>query len=166
MYCFINDDRAILEPQNDIFATALLVLGFVIFACVVSKTYIAHQDSSFALENYEQASLIAQGIAHSQMLQGSRQDLISAEKLDGLSGPQADPQILSLFFDSFSPNVNFQVDISTESGEYTWQIRKPASPNSHVGQIAASVPVTVELNPMKQVPGTLTVKLFKSSWDS
>jgi hypothetical protein len=58
MYCFINDDRAILEPQNDIFATALLVLGFVIFACVVSKTYIAHQDSSFALENYEQASLL------------------------------------------------------------------------------------------------------------
>ena len=111
MCWFINDDRAILEPQNDIFATALLVLGFVVFACVVSKTYIAHQDSAFALENYEQASLIAQSIAHSQMLQGSRQDLISAEKLDTLNGPQADLHTLSLFFDSFSPNVNFQVDI-------------------------------------------------------
>lgn len=166
MYWFINDDKAILEPQNDIFATALLVLGFVIFACVVSKTYIAHQDNSFALENYEQASLIAQSIAHSQMLQGSRQDLISAKKLDELSGPHADPQILSLFFDSFSPNVNFQVNIFTENGEHVWQILKPASSYSHVGQIAASVPVTLELNPMQQVPGTLTVKLFKNSWDS
>lgn len=166
MYWFINDDRAILEPQNDIFATALLVLGFVIFACVVSKTYIAHQDSSFALENYEQASLIAQGIAHSQMLQGSRQDLMSAEKLDELSGLHADLQILSLFFDSFSPNVNFQVDISTEDGEYAWQIRKPVSSFSSVGQVAASVPVTLELNPMQQVPGTLTVKLFKDRWNS
>lgn len=62
MYWFTNDDRAILEPQNDIFATALLVLGFVVFACVASKAYIAHQDSAFALESYEQASLIAQNI--------------------------------------------------------------------------------------------------------
>ena len=166
MYWFTNDDRAILEPQNDIFATALLVLGFVVFACVVSKTYIAHQDSTFALENYEQASLIAQSIAHSQMLQGSRQDLISAEKLDALSGPQADLHTLSLFFDSFSPNVNFQVDISTENGEHIWHIHKPASPSPSMAQIAASVPVTLELNPMQQVPGTMTVKLFKDRWNS
>lgn len=166
MYWFTNNDRAILEPQNDIFATALLVLGFVVFACVVSKTYIAHQDGAFALENYEQASLIAQGIAHSQMLQGSRQDLISAEKLDELSGAQADPKTLSLFFDSFSPNVNFQVDISTENGEYIWQIRKPASSSLPMGQIAASIPVTLELNPMQQVSGTLTVKLFKDPWNN
>ncbi|WP_333786440.1 hypothetical protein [Methanomethylovorans sp.] len=166
MYWFINDDRAILEPQNDIFATALLVLGFVVFACVVSKTYIAHQDSAFALENYEQASLIAQSIAHSQMLQGSRQDLISAEKLDTLNGPQADLHTLSLFFDSFSPNVNFQVDISTENGEHIWHIHKPASSSSSMGQIAASIPVTLELNPMQQVPGTLTVKLLKDRWNS
>lgn len=166
MCWFTNDDRAILEPQNDIFATALLVLGFVVFACVVSKTYIAHQDSAFALENYEQASLIAQSIAHSQMLQGSRQDLISAEKLDTLSGPQADLHTLSLFFDSFSPNVNFQVDISTENGEHIWHIHKPAFSSPSMGQIAASIPVTLELNPMQQVPGTLTVKLFKDRWNS
>jgi hypothetical protein len=166
MYWFTNDDRAILEPQNDIFATALLVLGFVVFACVVSKTYIAHEDSAYALENYEQASLIAQSIAHSQMLQGSRQDLMSAEKLDELSGPQADPQTLSLFFDSFSPNINFQVDISTEDGEYIWQIRKPSSASFSMEQIAACVPVTLELNPMQQVPGTLTVKLFKERWNA
>lgn len=166
MCWFTNDDRAILEPQNDIFATALLVLGFVVFACVISRTYIAHQDSSFALENYEQASLIAQGIAHSQMLQGSRQDLVSAEKLDELSGPQADPHILSLFFDSFSPNINFQVDVSTENGEHIWQIRKSSSSSSSMGQIAASIPVTLELNPMQQVPGILTVKLFKDRWNS
>ena len=166
MYWFTNDDRAILEPQNDIFATALLVLGFVVFACVVSKTYIAHQEGAFALENYEQASLIAQSIAHSQMLQGSRQDLISAEKLDALGGPQADLHTLSLFFDSFSPNVNFQVDISTENGEHIWHIHKPASSSPSMGQIAASVPVTLELNPMQQVPGTLTVKLFKDRWNS
>lgn len=165
MCWFINDDRAILEPQNDIFATALLVLGFVIFACVVSKTYIAQQDSAFALENYGQASLIAQSIARSQMLQGSRQDLMSAEKLDELSGPRSDPQTLSLFFDSFSPNVHFQADISTEDGEYVWHIRRTLSASSSMRQIAASVPVTLELNPMQQVPGTLTVKLFKERWD-
>lgn len=165
MYWFINDDKAILEPQNDIFATALLVLGFVVFACVVSKTYIAQQDSAFALENYEQASLIAQSIAHSQMLKGSRQDLISAEKLDELSGPQADPQTLSLFFNGFSPNVNFQADFSTEDGAYAWHIRRTLSVTSSMEQIAASVPVTVELNPMQQVPGTLTVKLFKERWN-
>ncbi|MGB3907793.1 MAG: hypothetical protein WBL02_05095 [Methanomethylovorans sp.] len=166
MYWFTNDDRAILEPQNDIFATALLVLGFVVFACVASKAYIAHQDSAFALESYEQASLIAQSIAHSQMLQGSRQDLISAEKLDALSGQQADIHALSLFFDVFSPNVRFQVDVSTEDGEHIWHIHKPASSTPPMGQIAASVPVTLELNPVQQVPGTLTVKLFKDMWNS
>ena len=165
MYWFINDDRAILEPQNDIFATALLVLGFVVFACVVSKTYIAQQDSAFALENYEQASLIAQSIARSQMLQGSRQDLMSAEKLDKLSGTQTDPRTLSLFFDSFSSNVNFQVDISTEDGEHIWHISRTLSASPSVGHIAASIPVTLELNPMQQVPGTLTVKLFKERWN-
>lgn len=164
MYLFTNDDRAILEPQNDIFATALLVLGFVVFACIVSKTYIIHQDSSFALENYDQVSLVAESIAHSQMLQGSRQDLISAEKLDQLSGPETDSQILSLFFCSFSPNINFQVDISTEDGEYSWQICQPSSVSGSMEHIAASVPVTLELNPMQQVPGTLTVKLFKDQW--
>jgi hypothetical protein len=161
MYLFTKDNRAIVEPQNDIFATALLVMGFVVFACIVSKTYLAHENSAFALENYEEASLIAQSIVHSHMLQGSRMDLISAEKLDELSNPQVDKQNLNLFFDSFSPSIEFQVDISTDDGVYMWQIRNTLSSRSSVAYIAASVPVTIELNPIQQVPGTLTVKLFK-----
>ncbi len=48
---FINDERGVLEPQNDLFATALLVIGFVVFAAIMSKAYLTYDEHSFALEN-------------------------------------------------------------------------------------------------------------------
>ncbi|MCD4820977.1 MAG: hypothetical protein K8R11_02640 [Methanococcoides sp.] len=53
---FISDERAILEPHNDIIATALVVIGFVVFAAVMSKAYLTYDEQSSSIENYEEAS--------------------------------------------------------------------------------------------------------------
>ncbi|MDI3539110.1 MAG: hypothetical protein PWQ52_233, partial [Methanolobus sp.] len=70
---FTSDEKAFMEPHNDIISTAMVVIGFVIFAALISKTYFAYDDNSLALENYRQAALIASDIAAYPPIQGSRQ---------------------------------------------------------------------------------------------
>ncbi|MGP8331689.1 MAG: hypothetical protein ACT6FB_05040 [Methanosarcinaceae archaeon] len=65
---FTNDERGLLEPHNDLLATALLVIGFVVFAAIMSNTYLVYDEQSFSLENYEEASRIAQAITHDELL--------------------------------------------------------------------------------------------------
>ena len=54
-----RDERGVLEPHAELLSTALAVIGFVVFAAILSQTYLGYEDRSFALENYESASLLA-----------------------------------------------------------------------------------------------------------
>lgn len=161
----INDDKAFMEPHNDIISTAMVVIGFVIFAALISKTYFAYDDNSLALENYRQAALIANDVAAYPAIQGSRQDLISAEALDLISMPATDKEMHTDFFQRFSANVDFFVEVSTDDGNHTWIIDRYETSSSDRDIIAASVPVVIELgNNALCVPGTVTVRIRKNRW--
>ncbi len=157
---FISDDKAFMEPHNDIISTAMVMIGFVIFAAILSKTYLTYDDNSLALENYRQAALIANDVAGYPGIQGSRQDLISADALDAIAMPAADREMHSEFFHRFSANADFFVEVRTDDGNHTWIIDRyeTASPDRDI--IAASVPVVIELgNNARCIPGTVTVRV-------
>lgn len=153
-----------LEPQNDILATALLVIGFVIFAAVISRTYIVYDEHTSIIENYEQASLIAGNIAADEMLHGTRSDLISAEKLDELCCKDLTDQENEILFSKFTGNFDFWIEIFTDDGKNKWVISREESILLKRDVIAASVPVAIEISPAKTVPGALTVKLYRNDW--
>lgn len=162
---FISDEKAFMEPHNDIISTAMVVIGFVIFAAILSKTYLTYDDNSLALENYRQAALIANDVAGYPAIQGSRQDLISAHALDSIAMPAADKEMHSDFFHRFSANADFFVDVRTDDGSHTWVIDRYETSSPEGDIIAASVPVVIELgNNTRCVPGTVTVRLRKNKW--
>lgn len=160
----INDEYGMLEPQNDILATAFLVMGFVIFAAIMSRTYIVYNEHISILENYEEATLIAESIATDELLHGTRSDLISAEKLDELCFRNPIKQENRLLFSKFTRNLDFWIEIFTDDGKYQWIICREDGTPLKMDVIAASVPVVIEINPANTVPGTLTVKLYRNKW--
>jgi hypothetical protein len=165
MSSFTSDEKAILEPNNDIIATALVVIGFVVFAAILSKTFIAFNDNSQALENYEQAAMIANDIASYPPLQGSRQELMSAQMLDTLADSSHNQEAHYLFFHRFSSNLDFYVEAETDDGIYHWTINDENTTLNGRDVIAASVPVVIELGSNARCePGTITVRIIQNKW--
>jgi hypothetical protein len=138
-----RDERGVLEPHAELLSTALAVIGFVVFAAILSQTYLGYEDRSFALENYESASLLAETLAGAPALKAESSSM-------------------------FSGNYLFLVDIQTGDGRWHWQIKPNNSELESFTEgrekVAASVPVVIELNPAESVPGSLTVVLYKTAW--
>ncbi|WP_054865171.1 hypothetical protein [Methanosarcina barkeri] len=82
----LRDEHGVLEPHTDLLSVALAVIGFMVFAALMSQTYLGYEDRSFALENYETASLIAENLADDPVLGAESSGLLSAASLDTLSG--------------------------------------------------------------------------------
>lgn len=162
-----RDESGVLEPQADLLSTALAVIGFVVFAVLLSQGYLGYEDRSFALENYESASLLAESLAGSPFLRTGNPDLLSAGVLDGLSDPGGKAERERLFA-AFSGNYVFLIEVRTLDGKWKWKImpddRDPVFFFEDTDLIAASVPVVIELNPAESVPGTLTVVLYQPGW--
>lgn len=162
-----KDERGVLEPQSDILSTALAVIGFVVLAALLSQAYLGYEDRSFALENYESASLLANTLAAAPDLRQESSNTLSASSLDKLSGLEGIKQREKLFA-SFSGNYLFFIEIRTQDELWHWRIEpvnvEPESFAEGREKVAASVPVAIELNPAKSVPGTLTVVLCKTAW--
>ncbi|SFM16820.1 hypothetical protein [Methanolobus profundi] len=162
---FTSDERAFLEPNNDIISIAIVVIGFMVFAAILSKTFIAFDDNSNALESYEQAAMIAKDIAAYPPLQGSRPELISAEALDIIASPSAKEERY-MFFQRFSENIDLFVEVSTDDNRYHWTIDDGTGSQNGRDIIAASVPVVIELGSnVRCVPGTITVKITQNLWN-
>lgn len=156
---FINDESAILEPHNDIIATALVVIGFVVFAAVMSKAYLTYDEQSSSIENYEEASRIAESVASWDELRGSRPDIISAKEVDLIAEPITDAEMHKRFFGKFTSNSQFSVEIRTDDGKYHWEIKKDEGPETG-NVIAASVPIIIEMTPAQHITGTMTVRTW------
>ncbi|MCC4770243.1 hypothetical protein FXV91_08555 [Methanosarcina sp. DH2] len=163
----LGDERGALEPHSDLVATALAVIGFVVFAALLSRAYMGYEDRSFALENYESASLLAGTIAEAPDLRAENPGKLSAPALDKLSDPYSRDERIT-FFAPFSGNYPFLVEIRTGDGRWQWLIEPDlVEPGYLMGkqeQVAASVPVVIELNAAESVPGTLTVVLYNTPW--
>jgi len=162
-----RDESGVLEPQADLLSTALSVIGFVVFAVLLSQGYLGYEDRSFALENYDSVSLLAESLAGSPVLRAENPDLLSARVLDGISGTGGKVERERLFA-AFSGNYVFLIDIRTRDGKWEWRIMPddtdPAFFLEETDRIAASVPVVIELNPAESVPGTLTVVVYQPGW--
>lgn len=163
----LKDERGTLEPHSDLLATALAVIGFVVFAALLSRAYMGYEDRSFALENYESASLLAGTLAEEPPLRAESPGMLSASTLDKLSDPDGQDERIK-FFAAFSGNYPFLVEIRTGDGRWQWlidpEIVEPGYLMGTQEKVAASVPVVIELNPAESVPGTLTVVLYKTPW--
>lgn len=162
-----RDERGVLEPQSDLLSTALAVIGFSVLAALMSQAYLGYEDRSFAMENYESASLLADTLAASPALKAECSGMLSAAALDKLSGPEGIKEREKLFT-AFSGNYLFLIEIRTEDELWQWRIEpsntEPDSFSEGREKVAASVPVVIELNPAESVPGTLTVVLYKTAW--
>lgn len=162
-----RDERGVLEPQSDLLSTALAVIGFVVLAALMSQAYLGYEDRSYALENYESASLLADSLAAAPALKAESSNMLSAAALDKLSGPEGTVARDRLFA-AFSGNYLFLIEIRTGNEQWQWRIEpNNAEPDSLMKgreKVAASVPVVIELNPAESVPGTLTVVLYKTGW--
>ncbi|WP_205793686.1 hypothetical protein [Methanosarcina sp. MSH10X1] len=162
-----RDERGMLEPHADLLSVALAVIGFMVFATLMSQTYFGYEDRSFALENYESASLLAQSLADDPMLRAGGSGLLSAAAIDTLSGPAGASERARLFA-AFSGNYRFLVEIKTGDGQWSWQIVPDnIEPEAYAGgkeKVAASVPIVIKLNPAQSVPGILTVVIYKAAW--
>jgi len=163
----LRDERGVLEPHSDLVATALAVIGFVVLTVLLSRAYMGYEDRSFALENYESASLLAGTLAEAPSLQAENSGTLSASSLDKLSGANGHDERMK-FFAAFSGNYPFLVEVRTEDGRWQWflepDIVEPGYLMGKQEKVAASVPVVIELNPAESVPGTLTVVLYKTLW--
>jgi hypothetical protein len=163
----LKDERGVLEPQSDILSIALAVIGFIILAALLSQAYLGYEDRSFALENYESASLLADTLAAAPALKQESSNMLSAASLDKISGPEG-IKVREKLFAAFSGNYLFLIEIRTENELCQWRIEpvnvEPDSFSEGREKVAASVPVVIELNPAESVPGTLTVVLYKTAW--
>lgn len=157
MSSFISDDRAVVEPHGDLPAMALAVVGFIVFIAVISQAYVAFQNKAFIAENYQDAANLAEKLSRDASLTGSlRPDVIEAAKLEELGN---DPQEL---MKKYGAHYNFvlKVEVDTMSRRYTKIIKDPDISQSKYG-VSSSIPVTVRLNEAQELPGTLTVKIWR-----
>lgn len=163
----LRDERGVLEPHSDLVATALAVIGFVVLTALLSRAYMGYEDRSFALENYESASLLAGTLAEVPALRAENPGTLSASALDKLSGADGNEERMK-FFAAFSGNYPFLVEVRTDDGRWGWLLEPDmVEPGYLMGEqekVAVSVPVVIELSPAESVPGTLTVVLYKTPW--
>ncbi|AEH61252.1 conserved hypothetical protein [Methanosalsum zhilinae DSM 4017] len=158
---FINDEKGLLEPQNDIMATAMLVVGFVVFAAIMSEAYIVYDHNSHALENYEDASRIAESLASSDLLYDNENGVISADALDHLCNPEKGKYSKQILFSSLSAGFTYTVEVYTQCNEHRWILKESENMKYFSNEvIAASVPVVIEINPVESVPGVLCVRIW------
>ncbi|MBU4139787.1 MAG: hypothetical protein KJ729_07620 [Euryarchaeota archaeon] len=157
MSSFISDERGVVEPHIDMPAIALAVVGFIVFIAVVSQAFGAYQNKAFIAENYQDAINLAEKLSRDRTLAGSaRPDVIDAARLEEIG---KEPKELMRKYGAYY-NFMFKVEADSKSGTYTRIIKNPEISESKYG-ISSSIPVTVRLNEVQELPGTLTVKIWR-----
>lgn len=161
LFSFINDERGVLEPHNDILATALMIIGFVVLAAVLAQTYLTYDDNSLMLQDYEEASRIAENIASFDGIQAAGPDRLSAQVLDSISDPVTNSEAHRRFFARYADGLDLSVHITTDDGHHQWTIERYTTHALGNNVIAASVPVVIELSPAEFEAGTVRVSIQK-----
>lgn len=152
---FINDEKGIIEPYSELPAMALAVVGFIIFMAVLAQAYTTYQEKSFIAGHFQDASNLAKKLGKESSLTGTRPGIIDSGKLESLKN---DPDEI---FKKYGSYYNFMFKVESNSGEraYSIIIKKPDSGEQKVG-VSASIPVTVALNDVEEIPGTLSVRIW------
>ena len=155
MSSFINDEKGMIEPYSELPAMALAVIGFIIFIAVLAQAYTTYQEKSFIAGHFQDASNLASKLGKDSSLTGTRPGIIDSGKLETLKN---DPDEIIRKYGSY---YNFMFKVESNSGEraYSIIIKKPDSAEPKAG-VSASIPVTIRLNDVEEIPGTLTVRIW------
>ena len=65
---FTKDERAIVEPNSDMVAMVLAVIGFVIFIAVIAQTYQIYQEKTLIVQQYGDAVSLAELLGNDPLL--------------------------------------------------------------------------------------------------
>ncbi len=157
MSSFISDERGVVEPHVDMPAMALAVVGFVVFIAVISQAFGAYQNKAFIAENYQDAMNLAEKLSRDSTLTGTvRHDVIDVVRLEEIG---KEPMELMRKYGAYY-NFMFKVEADSKTMTYIKIIKNPEISESKYG-ISSSIPVTVKLNDAQELPGTLTVKIWR-----
>lgn len=157
MSSLINDENGQMEPYADLPAMALALVGFIIFIALMAQAYTTYQQKTFIAEHYQDAANLAEKLSRDGMLTSStRSDIISASKFDDLNKKPDD------LIKKYGAYYNFmvKVEVNSEDKKYNQIIKKQGVSDPKFG-VSASIPVTVKLNDVQELPGTLTVKIWR-----
>ncbi|MCL7414560.1 MAG: hypothetical protein M8349_00655 [ANME-2 cluster archaeon] len=148
---FTRDERGIVEPNSDMLAMALTVVGFILFISLVAHTYQVYHEKTYIVEHYRDAASLAGLLRNDPLLTApNRPDLMDASRIESLT--PADIQGLK---DRYGTRYDF-----------SFKVEAPPSYSKVVGTagdmgVSASVPVTIRLNEIDELPGALTVKIWE-----
>jgi hypothetical protein len=156
MSSFIKDDTGIIEPYSELPVMAMAVIGFIVFIAVLTQAYTTYQEKSFIAGNFQDASNLAKKLGKDSSLTGTRPGIIDSGKLETLKN---DPDEI---IKKYGLYYNFMFKVESNSGEkaYSIIIKNPNSSVPKAG-VSASIPVTVGLNDVEEIPGTLTVRIWR-----
>lgn len=155
MSSFFNDERGIIEPYSELPAMALAVIGFIVFFAVLAQTYTTYQEKFFIAGHFQDASNLAGKLGIDSSLTGTRPGIIDSGKLETLKN---DPDEIINKYGSYY-NFRFKVESNSKDRAYNIVIQKHDSGESKAG-ISASIPVTIGINDVEEIPGTLTVRIW------
>jgi hypothetical protein len=148
---FTSDDRGLVEPNSDLVAMALTVIGFILFISMVAHTYEVHQEKTYIAQHYSDAVNLAGLLMKDPTLTASdRPDLIDASSIESMTTDQ-----IQGLKEKYGTGYDF-----------SFKIEVPLVYSNVVGEsedmgVSASVPVTIRLNDANEMPGTLTVKIWE-----
>lgn len=157
MSSFTSDERGVMEPYTELPAMALATVGFVIFIALVAQAYSTYQQKAFIADHYQDAANLAEKLGKDSMIASSvRPDLIDAGRIEALAH---DPKELMEKYGAYY-NFMFKIEVNSESRAYIIIVKDPKIAEPGTG-VSASAPVTVRLNEVQELPGVLTVKIWR-----
>ena len=148
---FTKDERGVVEPSSDLVVMALAVIGFVVFISVMAHAYEIYHEKTLIVQHYDDAVSLAELLGNDPlltdpycpgMIDASRIESMGEKDIEELKGKYATRYNFS-FKIEVPPNYSKVVGTSEELG------------------ISASIPVTIRLNDVEEMPGTLTVKIWE-----
>ena len=148
---FTKDERGVVEPNSDLVVMVLAVIGFVIFISVIAQTYQIYQEKTLIAQHYDDAVSLAGLLGNDPLLTDPYcPDLIDASRVESLGVKDIEE-----LRDKYATGYNFSFKI-----EVPPTYSKVVGTSEELG-ISASVPVTIRLNDVEEMPGTLTVKIWE-----
>ncbi len=148
---FTKDERAVVEPNSDMVAMVLAVIGFVIFISVMAHTYQIYHEKTLIAQQYGDAMSLAELLGNDPLLTVPRcPELIDASGVESL-----DAGDINELRGKYAARYNFSFKI-----EVPPTYSKVVGTSEELG-VSASIPVTIRLNDVEEMPGTLTVKIWE-----
>ena len=155
MSSFISDETGVIEPYSDLPAMALASVGFIVFVALMAQAYTTYEEKAFIAGHYQDAMNLAEKLGKdSSLTVSSRPDMMDAARIEAL-----DPGELMRKYGAFY-NFMFMIEVNSDGRSYLKVIKTPGVKDPGIG-VSASIPICVKFNDVQELPGSLTVKIWR-----